>query len=102
MTTRAIWWHIWRLALGAGLLWWDTRAFLFYLFTLVLLVSRQINHLRAFSRMSAIDMDCWMTTLCEHLHIPRENVNRIYEMKLAALSDEERKRIADDRTILGV
>jgi hypothetical protein len=50
MNGRTLTWHLGRLFLAAFLLWLDVRYFLFYLFTLVLVVAHQVNHLRAVVR----------------------------------------------------
>ncbi len=48
MVTWKEWvWHLVRLALAAALLAWDTRVFLFYAFTMVLTVLRQVDYVRA-------------------------------------------------------
>ena len=47
-------WHFFRLALAAVLLWWDTRIFLFYAFTMLVAVLDELEILRAYIKVHTI------------------------------------------------
>ena len=69
MKTKTLLFHVFRLALAAGLLWWDTRVFLFYAFTMLLLLLHQLDNLRATIRVNNALADVRSSVILKRLGV---------------------------------
>jgi hypothetical protein len=96
MRTRSLIWHFCRLALAGILLWWDFRWFLFYAFTILLLILHHIDHLRALVRVLSIGHDAKLVAIYEHLGIPLANVLAVGERINVDLDEKQREGLDDD------
>jgi hypothetical protein len=101
MTTKALVWHGFRLALAALLLWWDVRVFFFYAFTLLLMVLHHVNYVRALVRVLSIGHDAKLMAIYEHLGLTAADVARIDHRTAARLNNQQARSLSEDWLIVG-
>ena len=96
MNGRTLALHLGRLCLAAFLLWLDVRYFLFYLFTLVLVVAHQVNHLRAVVRVLSLGHDVKLVTIYERLGLTEDDVKAAADRSLERVGAGAREGLDAD------
>jgi hypothetical protein len=96
MTWTTVAWHFVRLSLAAILLWYNTQLFLFYAFTILLVVSHQVNHLRALVRILSLTTESRLIAVNEHLGVPPDDVSKILRRTKDKMNDRDKKQLDDD------
>lgn len=93
-------WHAVRLALAAVALAVDLRLFMFYAFTIMLLISHQVDHLRATVRVFQVLNDARLLLLMRHASIGNDDLQAFTDKMLDSLPrDEWDKLEADFRAV---
>lgn len=84
-------------AIAGALLWFDQRLFLLYFFVIVIwAIDSKVDHLRKIIRVNGFIDECRTLAIAEHLNVPKEKMNKIYQDAINRLDQEKRKEFEKD------